>query len=215
MDTTEFKRASQAVWDAMAPGWDNRNAYFEERARPVTERMLQRLAPAHGEAILELAAGTTAFQGRLLLARQTMYRPPIHSRTIRAALGSMRATTTLLGSRNAPIATASTAMTSVPSSTWTRDAVTLGEWAARDSEPVECHRHVERDNRGWMIAAKVTAYSAIRTSKRRGRRHRRRDGGDDCAQAELPSSRTHRAHANEWRPRAMKPNAMMPSSQRP
>ena len=58
MDTTEFKLASQAVWDAMAPGWDHRNAYFEERARPVTERMLERLAPARGEAILELAAGT-------------------------------------------------------------------------------------------------------------------------------------------------------------
>jgi ubiquinone/menaquinone biosynthesis C-methylase UbiE len=58
MDTTEFKRASQSVWDAMAPGWDHRNAYFEETARPVTERMLQRLAPAPGEAILELAAGT-------------------------------------------------------------------------------------------------------------------------------------------------------------
>lgn len=58
MDTTEFKRASQAVWDAMAPGWDHRNAYLEERARPVTDRMLERLAPARGETILELAAGT-------------------------------------------------------------------------------------------------------------------------------------------------------------
>jgi ubiquinone/menaquinone biosynthesis C-methylase UbiE len=58
MDTTEFKRASQAVWDAMAPGWDHRNAYLEERARPVTERMLERLAPVRGAAILELAAGT-------------------------------------------------------------------------------------------------------------------------------------------------------------
>jgi SAM-dependent methyltransferase len=42
----------------MAPGWDHRNAYLEETARPVTERMLERLAPARGEAILELAAGT-------------------------------------------------------------------------------------------------------------------------------------------------------------
>jgi ubiquinone/menaquinone biosynthesis C-methylase UbiE len=58
MDATEFKRASQAVWDAMAPGWDRRNAYIEERARPVTERMLERLAPGPGETILELAAGT-------------------------------------------------------------------------------------------------------------------------------------------------------------
>src|SRR5258708_23291483 len=58
MDATEFKLASQAVGDAMAPGWDHRNAYFEERARPVTERMLERLAPARGEAVLELAGGT-------------------------------------------------------------------------------------------------------------------------------------------------------------
>ncbi len=58
MDATEFKRASQAVWEAMAPGWDDRHAYFEETARPVVERMLERLAPARGEAILELAAGT-------------------------------------------------------------------------------------------------------------------------------------------------------------
>jgi ubiquinone/menaquinone biosynthesis C-methylase UbiE len=58
MDATDFKRASQAVWEAMAPGWDRRHAYFEETARPVSERMLERLAPARGETILELAAGT-------------------------------------------------------------------------------------------------------------------------------------------------------------
>jgi ubiquinone/menaquinone biosynthesis C-methylase UbiE len=55
---TDFKQASRAVWEAMAPGWDRRYAYFEETARPVAERMLERLAPATGEAILELAAGT-------------------------------------------------------------------------------------------------------------------------------------------------------------
>ncbi len=58
MDATEFRRASHAVWEKMATGWDNRHAYFEETARPVTERMLERLAPARGETILELAAGT-------------------------------------------------------------------------------------------------------------------------------------------------------------
>lgn len=58
MDTTDFKRASHAIWDAMAPGWDDRHAYFEEIARPVTERMLERLAPAEGQTILDLAAGT-------------------------------------------------------------------------------------------------------------------------------------------------------------
>jgi ubiquinone/menaquinone biosynthesis C-methylase UbiE len=58
MDATEFRRASRAVWEAMAAGWDDRHAYFEETARPVTERMLERLAPARGHTILELAAGT-------------------------------------------------------------------------------------------------------------------------------------------------------------
>jgi ubiquinone/menaquinone biosynthesis C-methylase UbiE len=58
MDANDFKRASQTVWEAMAPGWDRRHAYFEETARPVAERMLERLAPSPGETILELAAGT-------------------------------------------------------------------------------------------------------------------------------------------------------------
>ena len=58
MDATKFRRASHAVWEAMAPGWDDRHAYFEQTARPVTERMLERLAPARGHTILELAAGT-------------------------------------------------------------------------------------------------------------------------------------------------------------
>jgi SAM-dependent methyltransferase len=42
----------------MAAGWDERHAYFDETARPVTERMLERLAPSRGQTILELAAGT-------------------------------------------------------------------------------------------------------------------------------------------------------------
>ena len=33
MDATEFRRASHAVWEAMASGWDDRHAYFEETAR--------------------------------------------------------------------------------------------------------------------------------------------------------------------------------------
>jgi ubiquinone/menaquinone biosynthesis C-methylase UbiE len=58
MDATEFRRRSRAVWEAMAPGWDSRHAYFEEIARPVTDLMLERLAPARGQTILDLAAGT-------------------------------------------------------------------------------------------------------------------------------------------------------------
>lgn len=58
MDTGEFKKVSHAVWEAMAPGWDERHTYFEQIARPVTDRMLGRLDPAPGSEILELAAGT-------------------------------------------------------------------------------------------------------------------------------------------------------------
>jgi len=58
MGSTEFKRASHAVWEAMASGWDERHAYIEERARPVAERMIELLSPEYGETVLELAAGT-------------------------------------------------------------------------------------------------------------------------------------------------------------
>lgn len=58
MDTPDYRRASHAVWEAMAPGWDERHAYFEESARPVTDRMLELLGASPGDAILELAAGT-------------------------------------------------------------------------------------------------------------------------------------------------------------
>ncbi|HKJ35258.1 MAG TPA: methyltransferase domain-containing protein, partial [Solirubrobacterales bacterium] len=57
-EETDFKRASHGVWEAMASGWDARHAYFEAVARPLTERMLERLDPAPGATILDLAAGT-------------------------------------------------------------------------------------------------------------------------------------------------------------
>ena len=58
MEGGDFRRASLAVWEAMAPGWDARHAYFEEVARPVTNRMLERLDPSRGDTILDVAAGT-------------------------------------------------------------------------------------------------------------------------------------------------------------
>ncbi len=57
-DPAEFTRASRAVWQAMARGWDERHAYVETRARAVAERMLERAALAPGMTVLELAAGT-------------------------------------------------------------------------------------------------------------------------------------------------------------
>jgi ubiquinone/menaquinone biosynthesis C-methylase UbiE len=58
MDRDAFRRNSQAVWEAMSKGWDSRHAYLEEAARPVTELMIERLAPSKGERVLDLAAGT-------------------------------------------------------------------------------------------------------------------------------------------------------------
>jgi ubiquinone/menaquinone biosynthesis C-methylase UbiE len=58
MEAADYRRASHAVWEAMAPGWDERHAYFEEVARPVTAKMLELLDPSPGDTILELAAGT-------------------------------------------------------------------------------------------------------------------------------------------------------------
>jgi SAM-dependent methyltransferase len=58
MDGSDFKTVSRAVWEGMAAGWDVRHAYLEEVARPVTERMVERLDAAPGDEILEIAAGT-------------------------------------------------------------------------------------------------------------------------------------------------------------
>ena len=58
MEGADYRRASHDVWEAMAPGWDERHAYFEEVARPVTQRMLELLGPSPGDEILDLAAGT-------------------------------------------------------------------------------------------------------------------------------------------------------------
>ena len=60
MDPEQYRRASHEAWSAVAPGWDRRSAYFERIARPVTERMLERLAPGPEDTILDLAAGSGA-----------------------------------------------------------------------------------------------------------------------------------------------------------
>ncbi len=58
MESPEFTRASRAVWEAMAQGWDERHAQVEESARPVAERMLEGAALEPGDTVLDLAAGT-------------------------------------------------------------------------------------------------------------------------------------------------------------
>jgi SAM-dependent methyltransferase len=55
---TDHKQASQHIWEVVAPGWEERHAWFERCGRPVTERMLERVDAQPGDTILELAAGT-------------------------------------------------------------------------------------------------------------------------------------------------------------
>lgn len=58
MDATEYRRASRAVWEAMAPGWDQRHRFVEQSMRPVADRMIDGLQPREGVTVLELASGT-------------------------------------------------------------------------------------------------------------------------------------------------------------
>ena len=58
MDLEAASRANRQLWDAMAKGWDERHAYFEETARPVVDVMLERLEPRSGDVVVDLAAGT-------------------------------------------------------------------------------------------------------------------------------------------------------------
>ena len=58
MTATDARRKSRELWDSMASGWDDRHAYFERTARPVTDRMLANADVQPGEVVLDLAAGT-------------------------------------------------------------------------------------------------------------------------------------------------------------
>jgi SAM-dependent methyltransferase len=57
MDRHEYKRTALQNWQAMAPGWERRRAEVEKVMRPVTEWMVEALAPQPGDTVLELAAG--------------------------------------------------------------------------------------------------------------------------------------------------------------
>lgn len=58
MDLAEYRRASHSTWEAMAAGWDAESAMIESVLGPVSDRMVELLAPIPGETVVELAAGT-------------------------------------------------------------------------------------------------------------------------------------------------------------
>src|SRR3954451_7492737 len=49
--------AMNAVWASVAPGWAQHADFVDERALPLTYRMLEVTAPQRGERVLELACG--------------------------------------------------------------------------------------------------------------------------------------------------------------
>lgn len=57
MQPEEYRQASLATWEAMAPGWERWRAEVEETSTPVREWLIRELAPKPGDTILELAAG--------------------------------------------------------------------------------------------------------------------------------------------------------------
>jgi ubiquinone/menaquinone biosynthesis C-methylase UbiE len=57
VDRDERQQAALANWATMASGWERRRADIEATSAPVTEWLVQALAPRPGNVVLELAAG--------------------------------------------------------------------------------------------------------------------------------------------------------------
>jgi cyclopropane fatty-acyl-phospholipid synthase-like methyltransferase len=55
--TNDLAAGLHAMWAAVAAGWGEHADYVDERAAALTQRMLDRAAPAAGERVLELACG--------------------------------------------------------------------------------------------------------------------------------------------------------------
>jgi SAM-dependent methyltransferase len=53
----EARQRSRAVWNAMAPGWQEQREETWDVSRPVSEWMIRKLDPQPGDTLLELAAG--------------------------------------------------------------------------------------------------------------------------------------------------------------
>ena len=57
MERDDYRQASHATWEAMAPGWERWRAQLEDNAAPIREWMVARLAAKPGDTVLELSAG--------------------------------------------------------------------------------------------------------------------------------------------------------------
>jgi ubiquinone/menaquinone biosynthesis C-methylase UbiE len=53
----EAQEKSRALWDEMAPGWEQTRDYMSETTRHVTEWLVENVHPQQGDVILDLAGG--------------------------------------------------------------------------------------------------------------------------------------------------------------
>jgi ubiquinone/menaquinone biosynthesis C-methylase UbiE len=69
VDVEDYRRTSQEVWEAMAPGWERWRAQLAEALTPVREWLIGELGPRPGETVLELGAGVgdTGFEAAAIL----------------------------------------------------------------------------------------------------------------------------------------------------
>jgi ubiquinone/menaquinone biosynthesis C-methylase UbiE len=69
VDVEDYRRTSQEVWEAMAPGWERWREQLADALTPVREWLVGELGPKPGEKVLELGAGTgeTGFEAAPLL----------------------------------------------------------------------------------------------------------------------------------------------------
>jgi SAM-dependent methyltransferase len=57
VDPVEFRAASRTRWETVAPGWEARRAELQHSAEPVSQWLVEAIAPQPGQTVLELAAG--------------------------------------------------------------------------------------------------------------------------------------------------------------
>ena len=57
MTTDDFREQSRQTWDAVAPGWEARDAFLEANMGVLSEWIVTRVAPTPGDIVLDLGAG--------------------------------------------------------------------------------------------------------------------------------------------------------------
>lgn len=57
MDIDEFREHSRRTWDAMAAGWEARDAFLEHNTSLVSERIIDQFQAQPGQIALDVGAG--------------------------------------------------------------------------------------------------------------------------------------------------------------